>query len=625
MTSKRPESSSTSAAANSLTVLDKNGKNVEYGKVIIELAALEGAGSGVTTVANVDTLRKREPAFPSEFVVVMEYTPGSAYGGGVFVHDVSDTTSKEDYGITLVTPKGARWKRAINDYNDVNVVAFGAVPGGKLDCKDAVTHMWNWAQANYPHIGIKFPAGTFLISSFDISAKEVNRFRLVGEHVNSGYYPATTLISDKKNGQVMFSVNARYMVISGLEIDGQSTDSAPNTKGFYKNVIEAGQYVRVTSVNFLNLGGRGLDMLDTLDCKIDLWYAKKCTDTVIYATWSDNPSGKWDHITAIELSNFNIQYCTKKPAIDLQRAGQSVIWNGWIEHTEFPGNIANGQWTLNALSIEDCQNALACHYSRIINIQFNQQGTVGLDFTETGESWDLVSEFERGDVRIENHGVNINGSLNYQYLTSPDYMDNRTGNERWFYLGEFFIKLETAQLHIHLVGTAFYSSVTATQTDFTDKTAEGCADIYLQKKDAKSYIGSWVGQGSVPVKRVLLQPGSSDGKVKMFVRLEKFTGYCIALLDTNDYDRFNAGDHFRFYKGYRTATSDEVKVLDAAADNCFHQHWLGRDKVGLGFNNDDELLIRGKTDVVGNFGTATRCLKVMINGQAFGIDIKPLT
>ncbi|MFU9136527.1 hypothetical protein [Erwinia tasmaniensis] len=610
---------------NNLQVLDQNGKVIEFGKIVLELASLKGVEDGVlTTVADIAALRALEPRSPVEIVVVLEYAKGSNNGGGVFVYDASDTTSKEDYGLTIVSPKGARWKRSINDQNDVNVIAFGAIPGGKVDCLEAVKRMWHWSQANNPNIGIKFPAGTFLISRFDISDKEVSRFRLVGEHVNSGYYPATKLISDKKNGEVMFRVNARYMVISGLEVDGQSSSGSPNTKGFYKNIITAGQFVRVTSINFINLGGRGLDLIDTLDCKIDQWFAKKCSGTVIYATWSNNPSGKWDHITAIELSNFNIQYCTTNPAIDLQRAAQSLLWNGWIEHTDYPGNISNGHWSLHALNIETCKNPLACHYSRIINIQFNQQNGEGLDFSEKGDRWDLISEYEMGNVRIENHGISVNGSVNYQYLTSPDRMDNRSDKEKWFYLGEFFLSQNTAQLHIRIVGSAFYSSAGTTQKGYTERTAEGGADIYLQKIGDKNYIGSWVGEGSVPVTRVLLQPGSSGEKIKMYVKIAKYTGYCIALMDTNAFDRYAAGIHFRFYKAYTPATAAEIKQLDAAADNCFHQHWLGRDKVGIGFNNDDELLIQGKLAAMSAFDSATQCLQVLVNGKTYGLELKPL-
>lgn len=576
------------------------------------------------TLKSVTEMRNREPVEHGEICFVTEYSSGSKMGGGLFVHDPGDTQCRDDHGMTLVSPKGARWKRQVNDLNDVTVADFGAIADGKTDCIGAVTQMWNWSQAHCPHIGIQFPAGRFFLSRFDISKTQISHFRLTGKHVNSGYYPATTLVSDKKNDEVMFSVNARYMVISALEIDGENAEKTPNTKGFYKNIITAGQFVRVTGVHFLNLGGRGLDMLDTLDCKIDQWYAKHCSGTVIHASWSNDPHGKWDHITAIELSNFNIQFCTKNPAIDLQRAGQSLIWNGWIEHTEYPGNISNGQWEIHALNIETCPHPLECHYSRVLNSQFDQQNGEGLDFSETGPRWEAISEYEAGSVRTENHGISINGSLNYAYLTSPDKMDNRSDKEKWFYVGEIFHSQNTVQTKIRLLGSAAFNRMPSTQTSYSDRTPEGSAEIYIQKINDAEYIGSWIGQGSVPVTRVLLQPGSSKQKIKLYVKLARYTGYCTAIVETNDHDRFEKGIHFRFYKAYSAATPDVVQSLDHAADNCFHQHWSGSAGVGFGFNNDNELLVKGKVLDTHQFGTANHCLKVLIDGKAYGLELKPL-
>jgi len=100
--------------------------------------------------------------------------------------------------------------------------------------------------------------------------------------------------------------------------------------------------------------------------------------------------GKWDHITAIELCNFNIQRSTgPNPAIDLQRAGQSAIYNGWIEHSEYPGNIAFGQWSIEAFNMETCANPMRCYRARIVNQQFNVQNGKGLDFVDGSgiEDW----------------------------------------------------------------------------------------------------------------------------------------------------------------------------------------------------------------------------------------------
>lgn len=609
---------------NELVVFDEAGNEIAFDHVLIQLSKKSSDDPvNIKSLATIELLRNYEPDASGDTAIVREYYEGTGIGGGVFIYDAGDKSSKDDNGFVFVTPKGARWRRSLSDYNDVNVLFFGANNAGLDDCSDAVKSMWEWSQENCPSIGIRFPAGRFMISSFDISDKECKYFRLAGHQVNSGYYAATTLISDKKNEEFMFKVKSRYTEISNLTIDGENSTEAVNTKGFYKNIIEAGQFVRVANMNFVNLGGHGLDMIDTLDCKINQWYASNCSATVIYATWSGNPAGEWDHITAIELSNFNVQKCTKSPAIDLQRATQSLIWNGWIEHTEYPGNISNGQWTINSLSIEDCKNPLECHYGRIINNQLNLQSGSSIDFSESGDRWDSISLYEMGDVQIENHGLKVHGTICYDYVSTEFKMDNRTDKEKWFYIGELAHSLNTTQTKIRIIGSAAFNTMSDTQIDYSGRTPEGGADIYVQKINDNTYIGSWCGKGSVPIVRVLLMPGDSVQKVRIYIKVAQYTGFCSALVETNDYNRFGKGVHYMFSKSFTLVDETECAELEKINDNCFHQHWMGNSKVGFGFNNDGELLFKGISLPVADFSEPAKCLKVYIDGKPYGIELRP--
>jgi len=578
----------------------------------------------VSPVGTIDDLRKLEPACSGQVVIVKEYFAGTNTGGGIFIYDENDKETPDDYGVTIVTQQGARWKRDVDDIRNLTVLDFGAVDGGVIDAVGAVRYMWDWSQKYNANIGIQFPAGKFLISHFDISDKGVSHFRLAGDFVTFGYSPTTTLISDKKNDEVMFNVNAQHTEITSLLVNGESCDKTRNTKGFYKNSMQAGQFVRINNIMFYNMGGKGISLLDTLDCKIDQWYASHCSDSVIFATWSNNPQGKWDHITAIELSNFNIQFNTEKPAIDLQRATQSLIWNGWIEHTQFPGNLSNGGWSFRGLSIEDCANPMECHYARIINSQFNVQGDNGLDFSETGDTWDALSLYEQGDVHIENHGIEIHGSLTYDYLSTHDKMDNRTKYEKWFYVGELAPSMNTVQTKIRIIGSAAYNSQHETQKGYSSRTPEGSADIYVQKISDTSYVGSWAGQGSVPLRRVLLQPGKNAYSINIYVKVAPYTGYCTAFIETNDYNRFSHGKRFVFNKSYIEVTDkDELNNLDGAPDNCFHQHWCGSSSVGIGFNNDNALLLQGaEVDSRNVVDWSSKYIKVLMDGRVLALELK---
>ncbi|MCA1177944.1 MULTISPECIES: hypothetical protein [unclassified Pantoea] len=283
--------------------------------------AVNAATGTVVQLKTIDELRATEPTSAGEIASVLEYTKGSKMGGGVFVHDATDTTSEDDGGIVFITAGKKRWKRVIQDYSSVTVLDFGAIADGKTDCIAAVKRMYTWSQRVLPAAGIRFTAGVFSMSTFDISNTEINRFKVSGANVNFGYFPTTTLVFNwdtQPRGLHFFKVNARYTEISGIVVKGMSYKSgmagngdggsATNSVGFFANIITGGQFLRVSSMEFRYLGGRALDLIDTLDCKIDQFYAYGCQESIVYARWSDREQGAWDHSTAIELSNFNLQY-----------------------------------------------------------------------------------------------------------------------------------------------------------------------------------------------------------------------------------------------------------------------------------------------------------------------------
>lgn len=576
--------------------------------------------NGIFTLNTIRDLKAYEPTASGEVVLVREYNAGTGVGGGLFISDVTDSSTPDDKGINIHTTGKKLWKRRIDDYNLINVTHFGAVPDGKTDCADAVLNMWYWSRvqtnslALYQNIGIRFPAGRFMISKFDVSKNdEIPVFRLAGEPVKFGYFPTTTLVSDKEDGGVMFNINARRTEITGLIIDGESDkkNGPLNTKGFYKNSLSKGQYLRVSSVHFINLGGRGLDVRDTLDCKIDQWYANGCQAPVIYA----RPSGEdsWDHITAIELSNFNVQYGYDENMLDLPRATQSLIRNGWIEHTEFPGDLSNGQWEIEALSLEDNTNALICHHTRLVSTQLNLQSGSKIDTAEEGDEW--LSVYERGQTYIENHGIRV-GSLNFNYITSQEYMDNsKPDKPNWFLLGEVEIEEWTTIVEIKLVGTSRADVMDGTQRDFDAKTPEGSATLSLQNVSG-TVQGSWSAEGSSPVTAVYIERTGSS-KVKIYLKIAARAGFVKALLTTNSPDRFLKPTCFRFIKSYTQVDDATAASLDGEPEKwCYMQHWSGNDSVGFGYNNDNELLFHAPV-------VDDNQMIVRVNGKKYAIALTP--
>lgn len=561
-----------------------------------------GSPSNTINLNDVAELRATEPAHAGQFAVVYEYAHGTRMGGGVFVHDPADTGSPDDGGIVFVTPGRKRWKRVLLDYNSVTVLDFGAVADGKTDCVEAVKRMFYWSQRVLPSAGIRFTAGEFSMSMFDISNEEINRFRVSGGPVNFGYFPTTTLLFNwdtKPRGLHFFKVKARYAEISGLIVKGKSSNSgedggtAFNQVGFYANTIIGGQFLRVSSIEFRYLGGRALDLIDTLDCKIDQFYSRGCQDSIIYARWSDREQGAWDHSTAIELSNFNLQRSTKKPVFDLPRCTQSFIRNGWIEHSEFAGDLTNGQWTIEGLVIESTANPMKMGYCRAMIIQKSvHRDSAGFDFSKEGiEPWTLLAEGDRGVMEISDLGAVIQGSLNYDFMTSQHHMDNRVNKDRWFYIGEFNFSDASSQVHVRVVGSAQFVSQEETQKDYSYRTPEGVAHIYLQARNGADTIGSWYSEGSAPVVRVHIEGGGAH--TKLFVKIPAYTGWSIALVETNGQDRYTTGKCFIFRKSFTLCDETEAARLEVAQVTAFEQHWTGNKDVGFGYNDCRELLIRG--------------------------------
>ncbi|NIE72351.1 hypothetical protein [Pantoea sp. Acro-807] len=584
---------------------------------------------------DIAALRATEPLVAGQLAVVLEYTKDTRMGGGVFIHDPVDTASVDDGGIIFVTAGKKRWKRVVLDYNSVTVVDFGAVSDGRTDCIEAVKRMFAWSQRVLPSAGIRFTAGEFSMSMFDISDKEINRFKVSGAPVNFGYFPTTTLLFNwdtRPRGLHFFKVKARYVEISGFVIKGKSSNSgedggtAFNQVGFYANTITGGQFLRVSSMEFRYLGGRALDLIDTLDCKIDQFYSRGCQDSIVYARWSDRELGAWDHSTAIELSNFNLQRGTKKPVLDLPRCTQSFIRNGWIEHSEYAGDLTNGQWTIEGLVIESTANPMKMGYCRAMIIQKSvHRDSAGFDFSKEGvEPWTLLAEGDRGVMEISDLGAVIQGSLNYDFMTSQHHMDNRTDKPRWFYIGEFNFSDAASQIHIRVLGSAQFLSQSETQTDHSGRTPEGVAHIYLQARDKADTIGSWYSEGSSPVMKVHVEGGGA--RTKLFVKIPDYTGYSIALVETNGRDRYTSGQCFIFRKSFTVCDAEESARLEAAPVVAFEQRWTGNKSVGFGYNDNKELLVRGPyffKDVEHQPGKWKRrhFLKIRVNGTPRSIEL----
>lgn len=561
-------------------------------------------------IGSYDELRQTRPLFNGAKVRLKGWHAGMETGGGAFVGELSK--AQDDGGYIASSGQDYHWRRISDDLNALTIFDFGAVADGRTDSLPAIQAMFHWAQDNNRMLSVQFPAGRFFVSSFDISANYVSYFRVSGAPINFGYFPSTTIVSDGKS-DFAFKVNARWVEISNLSFEGRNKE-LPNTQGFYHNSCPAGQYFRGSCLRFIGVGGTSLSLVDTLDCKIDQWYANNCTGDVIKATWSYTKKGNWDHSTAIELSNFNVQHCSKGMALNLPRCTQSIIHNGWIEHTEFPGDLSNGQWIVDALSIETCPNPLIAHHSRLNMRQINLQAKSWIDNSLQGDEW--LGPYERGSTRVESYGIAADGSMKYNYLTSRFRIQNNSNQEKWYLLGNIHTPDVGDSWEIEILGQSQFSNGTTSEplhNLLNDRNTGGKAVITLQRK-VHGFEGSWHIEGSSPIVDVMYTT-THDADTQVFVKLAGWVGSSGVMMKTTARDRFLTGQCARF------DAEMDFKNPPQGARQAVRRFSLHNGKAGIGANEQGDLLVQSRQLDAAEVDTTKPggFVSMVINGQQVAV------
>lgn len=612
-------SSLIAAPLHSMAVIDDNGQTVfnipdvargvnNFSQRLAQPAGYQLIGE----IPSVSDLRQTRPLFGGAKIKLKSWHSGHEVGGGEFIGSLE--AAEDDGGVILSSGADFHWRRVVEDYNRLTLFDFGAIDDGETDSAPAIKAMYQWSQKANQQICIQFPAGTFFVSPCDFSRQAMRFFRVSGAMVNFGYFPATTIVSSGSTDSV-FKVNARRVEISNLQFNGR-TDERANEQGFFDNLCVGGQYFRGACLRFVQVGGTALSLMDTLDCKIDQWYALRCSGDVVKSVWSNTPQGKWDHSTAIELSNFNAQHCSVGKVLNLQRCGQSLIHNGWIEHSEFPGDISNGQWIIDALSLETCKNPLVAHNSRLNMRQINLQAGSWIDNSPSEGAW--LSAFERGSTRVESYGVAVDGSMKYNYLTSRFRIENNSNQQRWIELGNIYTPDVGDAWEIEIFGQSSFSngSTQAALTRVTgDKTTGGSATISLHRKTHK-FEASWHAEGASPVLDVMIvTPYATD--VRIFVKIDGWVASAGVLIKTNAKDRFKTGRCARFDSSMTFGSAPSGKDVSHAA----RRFSLHNGKAGIGANEAGDLLMASRTlsaDRV-NSDSPQGFISLVLNGEQIAV------
>lgn len=541
--------------------------------------------------ATIGALRATEPVQPGQRIDLKEYSQGTGYGGGYFIHDENDKTTPDDGGYCVVTPAGARWKRALNSLHELNICHFGAIADGKTDCAVAFDKMMTWSQKNVPGMGVQFAAGTFKHSGWS-NTKEMAKFRIAGAPVygDFGYFGGTTIVSDNDQEGFIYNVVARRALVANINFDGSVGSKVAGKKGFFNNTCPGGQYLRVTNWTSNDVGGISFQTLDALDTKIDQFYISRHTNTFINGSWSGQTWGVWDHQTAIELANFNVQYCTGPGVFELPRATQSLIYNGWIEHTENPGNISDGHWTIDNFSMEDCKLPMKAQNCVMVRRHTNLQTGSGWDYDNGNTNWVGRSGYEWGVTDLEYHGIRTQGSVQAGYYATSLRLDNNRASSQWFKVGTIQTTGVGENVRVVLQGTRGYNAVKADNQNINGGGQARGQGVINIKTVSSNYVDvDWDGEGACPVKNVMFTKPFKN-VCHLYVELYDWTRYVGVEITTTSKSHYEAGVSFQWKPDGTLYTADQVKAVEGI-QTAVTGMTLGS-KNGIGWNGNGDLLLK---------------------------------
>lgn len=494
-------------------------------------------------------------------VLLQGWNEGTNYGGGSFISRAGKITAT-DNGMVMPANSSFYWERIVEDYSQVNVTHFGALRDGKTDCIKAVQSMFNWSQTqadSIKNIGIQFPAGDFAMSNMDISSTKYSRFRISGSANTFGYFSSTKIFLIGADKKFAVKVNAKQVELAFLTIDGQYSNDAVNSRAFFQNVCATGEYIHGNNLFIGNMGGDFISVLDTLDTKFCEFYTSNTYGSIIKGTWSDTES--WNHLTAVELSNFNIQNSHNAVAIDLQRCTQSFINNGWIEKTDFPGDLSNGQWLIDGLSLEGCANPLDLTFAGVIIRQLNLQTGSKITYSNP-EKKRWLSSYGYGRAQLESYGLNMRGSMAYSYLHSNVRFRNDSEKAIWVHVGRYTVTSDSDETKMRFTGGHAESPVDA-NLGFWDANNFGGGELemMLRRGPGKDVLqdGSVTVTGNSPVQDIKVwRPFEKD--IEIYVQLKPHCGWVNCHIETTADSYFTSGTSFLW-------TPDGVVVSDAEIED----------------------------------------------------------
>jgi len=512
----------------------------------------------VLTASSFQELRLRTPEYDGQLVYLTSYyaITNTPMGCGYFVGHL--TAAQDDGGMTA-SGVGYSWHRIVSNYSDeINISHFGAYMDGVNDDLPAVLRMFNYGRTNdtlrlLRRVGVNFPSGITFVSPHDYGATEIDFLQFSGPRTDFGLFPETRIVSDGSDKPVI-TCSARRTAIQGIEWDGRATSTITetptkyelttpsNNQPFFKNVETAGEYVNVTCFKAVNSGGHVFDLLDTLDTRFDQIYGSKCYGDFIRVMWSNDPQGKWDHSTAVEISNGNLQWMMSDNALNMPRCTQSIIRNFWIEHSNGPGDLSNGGWNIQNMSIESSKYPLNLQGARgFQNIEVQSGASVLRGIPP--QRW--LSNYEDGYTVDSSQAVNFERAVRILYQGGTLHGSNNTNQAKWVHIGKVFSPSVGQQWEFEIHAKNGYSG--ATGTTVTKNGEPGKTTIKVQRGSGATPIVTAMHEGMPGVIDILYQ-APFNTYVDLWVKVPIWCGRYDVNVYTNGLNRQENGEPSMFLK-----------------------------------------------------------------------------
>ena len=612
--------------------------------------------SGFSYIGQVNSfaeLRFLVPSYAGQRVLLSSWnkdiTPygQASFGGGEFIAVSGDAS--DDGGFIAKVSKGWYWQR-IKDVTEATIKDFGGIPDGKTLVDDAVIRMFTWsygarAQSNVDTLertikdnqgALLFGPGEFAIGNVDLTPfGRKQGVKIYGDPVSDYKNLNTTLYFTAGNGYAITGCFLQYEV-AGFNLIGKYATDTTDTCGFINNVYASTpQTMRARGFHIQYVGGKIFNATDTQDTKISQVYMEFGASSLIYARWSGNPIGGWDHNTAVVLQDISVWNIKENSVIFLPRCHQSEISNVWISNCDKPGNISQGDWKFTGVfQLEGNKEDFYAQEAHLVGFEPGTQGSYGISYTEGSleipSSWDDNSmgvpdyvtdpTWERGRTLITATGVEVSyGAVQTCFYASRNSIRHNGSEAKWYKLGDIYLPAIGQSCDVIIQGVGGYDSASGRLSHTYDSGfGGGRAVIGVQNKDGRKIQVTWFGENSTAVADVKYT--GSGQYITLYVQIRAYSASQSVFVQTDAPARTDAGLHFRWdFSGNYVNISTVRNLIDAPA------RWMVGNATGtggIGADMDQGTLLFGVNLKTLNSTTlVSQGVPVQINGTLYYLPL----